>query len=152
MTGWKQKYWSLKRLIYLWITASILCLYFYVTPIQIQCPSLYIDQALLFNFLFKIFISLAALNVKCAWYLRSLSMHSLNFFIFLVICFILPITQTFFKKVWVVWIQLYSLQGTMLTLIGGGGGEGFNTKTPCNLTQGRVLGTVTNWCFVFFCS
>ena len=34
-------------------TVSILCLYFYVTPVQIQCPFLYINQALLLFFFSK---------------------------------------------------------------------------------------------------
>ena len=54
-------------------TVSILCLYFYVTPVQIQCPFLYINQALLLFFFFQNInqsISLAALKVKCAWNLH----------------------------------------------------------------------------------
>ena len=34
-------YWSPKHRIYFKTTKSILCLYFFVTPVQIQCPSLY---------------------------------------------------------------------------------------------------------------
>ena len=45
---------------------SILCLDFFVTPVQIQRPSLYINQALLLYPLLKIqSISHAALEVKC---------------------------------------------------------------------------------------
>ena len=54
----------------------ILCLYFFFNPLQIQCPALImnIPQALLLQFLCQsINLSLAVLEVKCAWYLHSFS-------------------------------------------------------------------------------
>ena len=79
---------------------SILCLYFYVTPLQIQFPSLYINQDLLLNSFFKITIfmsSNAAFEVESAWSLHSLPIHLL-LSLFPVICLALKllITQTFF--------------------------------------------------------
>ena len=76
---------------------SILCLYFYVTPLQIQFPSLYINQHLLLNSFFKIFMSSnAAFEVESAWYLHSLPIHLL-LSLFPVICLALEllIIQTF---------------------------------------------------------
>ena len=79
-------------------TVTILCLYFYVTPVQIQLPSLYINQALLLNFFSKYqSISLAALNVTCAWYLHPPRPIHLPTSIFPFICFELLITRTFFN-------------------------------------------------------
>ena len=92
-------HWAVSKLhrIYFKTTVSILRLF--VSPVQIQCPSLYVNQAL---FLIQTFfqsnksIFLAALEVKCAWYLHSLPIH-LFISLFPVICFELPITtRTFF--------------------------------------------------------
>ena len=70
----KTMYWSPRHWIYFKATASILCLYFFVTPVQIQCPFLY---TLLYNCILSPPICL--------------------FFLFPVICFKLnPIIWTFF--------------------------------------------------------
>ena len=42
-------YWSLKHLTYFKTTMLITCLSLFVTPVQIQCPSLYINQSLLLH-------------------------------------------------------------------------------------------------------
>ena len=42
----------------------ILCFYFFVTPVEIQCPSQYINQALLLNSFFIIFNNLLFLEPK----------------------------------------------------------------------------------------
>ena len=74
----------------------ILCLYFYVTPVQIQCPSPYINQALLlYFFLKKVNLCLPMLpwNEVCILFPSIHLLVSL----FPVICFELPITGTFFN-------------------------------------------------------
>ena len=145
---------------------SILCLYFYVTPIQIQCSSLYIIRLCCLIFFSKyLFISLAALNVKFAWYLHSLSIHSLNFFFISGHLLHTPYNSNFFQEdLSYLDSTVFTRQnahsnwggqgggGLILTLIGGVGGRVLILKPLAILAQGRVLGTVTNWCFVFFCS
>ena len=50
----KTLYWRPNHWIYSKTTVSILCPRFFVTSVQIHCPSLYINQALLLNPFFKI--------------------------------------------------------------------------------------------------
>ena len=54
---------SPKHWIYFKPTVSILCLYIFITPAEIQCPSLYINQALLSYSFFKILIYISC----CPW-------------------------------------------------------------------------------------
>ena len=77
----------------------ILCLYLFVSPLQIQCPALIINilQALLLQFLFSKYQFIPC----CPWsevcmILAFLPTHSVLASFFSVISFELPITWTFF--------------------------------------------------------
>ena len=77
-------------------TVSILCLYFYVTPVQIQCPFLYINQALLLFFFFSkyqsIYISCCPKGEVCMKLAPPPPFH-LSISLFPFICFKLLITR-----------------------------------------------------------
>ena len=79
----KTVYWSPKHRIYFKTTVSIHCLYFYVT-LKFKFSA----HPCLLNKLCSLFLSvkyqstsLAALEVKCVWYLRSVSIHLLISFL-----------------------------------------------------------------------
>ena len=75
----------------------ILCLYFFVSSVQIQCRPVYYSN-LVFNFFSKYqYSSCAALEVKCAWRLAFL-LHSISLFSFFFLD--LPITRTILDFPW----------------------------------------------------
>ena len=86
-----QKHW-----IYFKTTRTILCPYLYVTPAQIECLSLYINQALLLNSFFKISIFNSCYPRSKVCMILESPPHPLLIFFFWVISFKLPIAQTFF--------------------------------------------------------
>ena len=64
VTSGKKIYWSPKHWIYFKTTVTILCLYFFITPVQIQCPAPSINEAFLRNSHFKISVCLLLPLVK----------------------------------------------------------------------------------------
>ena len=75
----KTMYWTPKYWIYLKTIMPFLCLYFFITPVQIHFPSLNFYQAVLLSIPFSTYQSsfFVVLEVKCAWYLHSLPIHLL---------------------------------------------------------------------------
>ena len=74
-------------------------LVFFVIPVQVQCPSLYVNQASFLNFFFKILIYISCCSWKWSVHdtcIPSPSIH-LRIFLFPVICFELAITRIFFN-------------------------------------------------------
>ena len=63
--GKKKQCYAVQNIEFLSKQPGIICLYFFVSPVQRQCPALNIIQALLFQFLFQkcINISIVALEV-----------------------------------------------------------------------------------------
>ena len=113
----------------------ILCLYFYVTPVQIQCPSPYINQALLLSVFFKkvnLCLPMLPWNEVCILF-PSIFLHLLVS-LFPVICFELPITGIFFN------FPKRSVVGH-----GSGGAGGASVPSPPPLTfvfyHGQLLRT-----------
>lgn len=75
---------------------------FFVSPVQMQCPTLYVNKAFSLVISFDSFfqntsISLSVLEVKCSWYLFycTPSQSSLPYFRSRAVGFELPITRTF---------------------------------------------------------
>ena len=75
---------------------TILCPYLYVTPAQIECLLLYINQTLLLISFFKISIFNSCYPRSKVCMILESPPHLLLIFFFGVICFKLPITRTFF--------------------------------------------------------
>ena len=81
----KAVYWSPKHGVYFKTSVSILCLYYFVTPVQTHCPSLYILIKLCWSIPFFFFqninlyllLPLKDLEVRGAWYLHSRPIHLL---------------------------------------------------------------------------
>ena len=139
-----QKHW-----IYFKTTMTILCPYLYVTPAQIECLSLYINQALLLNSFFKISIFNSCYPRSKVCMILESPPHLLLIFFFGVICFKLPITRTFFfcpegssyQESTVVVLYSFSNSLWMTNQIngsrskrfrsGGGGGGGTNQQYRC---------------------
>jgi len=65
-------------------------------PLQIQCPFLYINQALPLNSFFKTSIYISCIPWSKVCMILASPLHHFFISLFSVICFKLPITQTFF--------------------------------------------------------
>ena len=65
-------------------------------PVQIQCSFLYIDQALPLNSFFKTSIYISCIPWSKVCMILASPLHHFFISLFLVICFKLPTTQTFF--------------------------------------------------------
>ena len=68
------KYW-------IYFKTTVFSFSFFVSSVQIDFPTLYINQALLLNSFFKriFWISLVAYEVKCAWYFHEIQFwHSID--------------------------------------------------------------------------
>ena len=103
--------------------SCILCLYFFVSSVQIQSPALYIIQALFLKISppkkkKKNAWSQVTLKVKCEWWLAFV-LHPISLFSFF--CFDLQITRTFFDFPWRFYLEGSSIgfSGSGISLISG---------------------------------